>query len=741
MKALLIIAGLVGATSGAHGTHPGGPTPQVTIRGVVTNQTGDPLPGVRVVLVELSRTTQTLEDGTYQFTRVPTGAYSVSFAAIGYAPETHRVFTTQEVVQLDVTLDPTVVELPPIQVTATPAATSTLSSPQPTTVVSGEELRLRQGANLGATLDGVTGVSNWSTGTGIGKPVIRGLSSNRVLIVENGQRVEHQAWGDEHSPTVETGDADRIEVVRGPTSVLYGSDAIGGVVNVVPKDLPDAIDRRGFIDGWVSASFSTNNDQPQGTLSLEGASGGFGARASISGLTSNDIRTAEGTLFNSGNRSWGGQAALGVRGGWGSVAATYSKRNERPQIHEDPAEDPTATPYQRIGMDIVRARAQFPLRLSRLELIAGYSNNRRDEFEASDEPDPALILDEENGSGDVRLYHAPVGPFSGVVGVSYRRDRIRTGGEEVLIPPSDANNLGVYLSEQTQIKRWTLGFGLRYDYRNLDVTAEPALMVAAQSRTYNALSGNIGISYRLSRPAALVLNVGRGFRAPSTFELFAFGEHEGTNRFEIGNPNLENETSINTDLGLRVQTPKLSGELGVFANFIENYIYPDPTGVIDTATGLQIFNITQGNSTFLGAELAFTWHTTRWLHFRGSADYVWANNNSLEQPLPWIPPFRATYWVQFEGSGNRTFLRPWIAIGGESHAQQTRTDPEDFAPPGYTLLNAGAGITVATPNGGLAIDLTLRNALDKAYISFMSRYKTYALDMGRNLTIRLTTAF
>jgi iron complex outermembrane receptor protein len=685
--------------------------------------------------------THTNDAGEYQFTRVPNGNYTVSFSLVGFAPAVHRVFTTEDEVNLDVSLATTVVELPPIQITATPSATTTLTSPQPASVVTGEELRLRQAANLGATLDGVTGVTNWSTGAGIGKPVIRGLSSNRVLIVENGQRVEHQAWGDEHSPTVETGDAERIEVVRGPSSVMYGSDAIGGVVNVVPRELPDAIDRSGFIGGWFTGSFATNNEQPQGTLALEGASGGFGARASVSGLTSNDLRTAEGTLFNSANRSWGGQAAAGYRGSWGSVSATYSARNEEPEIHEDPAEDPLATPFQKIGMDVLRIRVQAPVGRSRLEVIGGYSVNDRQEFEARDEPLPALTLREETGTGDVRWHHAPIGPFTGTLGISYRRDQIRTGGEEVLVPASDADNVGLYASEQMHVDRWTVGFGLRYEYRQLDVFAEPALGVVPQQRTYNTVSGNVGVSYRVSSPVALVVNVGRGFRAPSTFELFADGVHEGTNRYEIGDPNLDNETSLNTDLAVRVQTPSIIAEMGVFANVIDNYIYPDPTGMIDSTSGLQIFDITQGNSTFLGAEAALTWHTNQWLHFRGTADYVWAENQRLDQPLPWIPPFRATYWVQFEGRGNRTFLRPWIAVGGETNAKQTRTDPEDFAPPGYTLMNAAAGVTVDSPNGGISFDLTLRNALDKDYIDFMSRYKTYALNMGRNLTIRITTAF
>src|SRR5919112_552719 len=168
------------------------------------------------------------------------------------------------------------------QVTATPNATTLLNSPQPVSALSQDELRQAQAPSLGETIQSLPGVRSLSTGTGIGKPVIRGLTSNRVLIVADGQRLETQQWGDEHSPNVETGDAERIEVIRGPASVLYGSDALGGVVNVVPKELPDAIGRDGFVSGELSTSYSTNNREPDGTVALEGATGGFGFRSSFS---------------------------------------------------------------------------------------------------------------------------------------------------------------------------------------------------------------------------------------------------------------------------------------------------------------------------------------------------------------------------------------------------------------------------------------------------------------------------
>jgi iron complex outermembrane recepter protein len=255
------------------------------------------------------------------------------------------------------------------------------------------------------------------------------------------------------------------------------------------------------------------------------------------------------------------------------------------------------------------------------------------------------------------------------------------------------------------------------------------------------VTGNLGVLYRVTEPVALVLNVGRGYRAPSAFDLFSNGVHEGTVRFERGDPTLDNETSINTDLALRVQTNELTAEIGGFANVIDNFIFPDPTEEIDPESGLQIFQITQGNARLIGVEAALEYHATPFLHLRGTADYTHGENTTSDLPLPFIPPFRATYSARLEGEDAGWIRQPYFSLGGESNAMQSRVDPEDFAPEGYTLVNIGAGFSLPIGAQELGIDVQLRNAFDKAYASFLSRYKTYALDPGRNLVVRVSSGF
>ena len=739
MRALLIAAALAVVAFRAADADP--PRAIATLMGRVTDTAGTPLSQVRVTVHEVARFTLTDADGRYSLTGLPTGTYGVSFALVGYAPQVRRVTLRDGEVTLDVTLHPTLVELQELQVTATPLATTSLTSPQPTSILSDQELQGNRSATLGETISVLPGVRNSSTGGGIGKPVIRGLSSNRVLVVANGQRLESQQWGDEHGPQIEAGEAERVEVVRGPASVLYGSDALGGVVNVITPDLPDAIGVDPFVSGSVVAGFASNNRQPDGTLSLQGARGGLGVRGSLTGRTSDDVKTPAGELFNSGGNTLNGSGSVGYRATWGSIAGTYTRREERVEIHEDPAEDPTATPFQRIGDDRVHLHGSLPISASHLDVDLGYERNRRREFEATDATNVALGLLSQTYSSDVRLHHPPLGGVAGIVGFSALRNEFEKFGEESLIPSNAYNNLGLYAFEQLEVGRWNLALGGRYDFRRLRVEDDADLGVVAQRRTYHSVTGNVGVLYRVAQPVAIVLNVGRGYRSPTAFDLFSNGVHEGTVRFERGDSTLRNETSINTDLALRVQGKRVTAEIGGFANFIDNFIFPDPSGETDPGSGLQIFNLTQGNAELTGFEAALEYHPAPFLHLRGTADYTRGQNTSTDAPLPLIPPFRATYSARLERGQMGWVESSYLSLGGESNARQTRVDPEDFAPPGYTLANVAAGVVVPLGGRSVAVDTQVKNLFNKEYANFLSRYKTYALDPGRNFIVRVTTAF
>ncbi|MEO5826535.1 MAG: TonB-dependent receptor [Gemmatimonadales bacterium] len=720
-------------------TSPSLPPPAYSLSGRVTDTTGNPVADARIVLLEASRSARTDADGRFRLTEVPDGTYGLSVAAIGFRPRVMRVTIRGQDARVDVSLIRTIVELAAIQTTATPIATSALESPQPLAVLQGDGLANAQAPSLGAVLEALPGMRNLSTGSGVGKPVIRGLTSNRVLVLENGQRIESQQWGDEHAPNVETASAERIEVIRGPASVLYGSDALGGVINVVQRELPDATDRPAFVSQWFTGSFSSNGDAPDGSLLVEGARGAVGFRTTLTGRTQGDVRTPSGTLANSGLDMHGGSAALGVRGGWGSLAATFTGRSERLEIHEDPADDPDATPFQRVGVSRGTLTGNIALGSARIEIDLGRESNRRREFEGATSTEFALGLQSNNTMGNIHLHHSTGGRLAGVVGVSGMRTAVSISGDEVLVPASTTDNAGVYAFEQIDAGRWQFSAGARADWRRLHHEANAALGLDDGAQSWTAVTGNAGALLRVTESVALVSNIGRGFRAPSAFELFADGVHEGTVRYEVGNAALRNEVSLNADLAVRMQGHGLVGEIGVFRNAINDYIYTDPTGETDAESGLQVYRYEQGDAVLTGIESSADVHLRPWLHLRGGFDYTRGQNTTTDQPLAFVAPVRASYSVRFEPSV-RTVHDIYFQVGGETNVQQRRLDPDDIAPPGYTVVNLSTGGGFDFAGRRVLLDLQARNLFDTSYRSFLSRYKRYADDAGRNVIVRVTVS-
>ena len=738
MQTILLLALLALPPAGS------GPAPSPAdrvLRGRVTDSTGSAIADAQVKILEIGRTTTTNADGRYTFSSLPAITARVSFSAVGYAPLVRQVVLADSLVDLNVVLRASLIELPSMQVTASAIGTTSLESPQPINVMDRADLVVARSPTLGETISTVPGVNDFSTGQGIGKPMIRGLSSNRVLVMDNGQRLETQQWGDEHGPNIEGASAERVEIIKGPASVLYGSDAIGGVVNVIQPDLPDAIGRPAYLRGNFGLSYTSNGPGPNGTATIEGASGHVGANATFTGVQFGDINTPGGTLANSGDETLNYGGNVGVRDQWGNVQAGYVHRSEQIEIYEDPAEEPGATPWQQIGEDRARLTGQLPVGGSHLDVSAFYERNKRQEFEEADATDAALGLLATTWTGSVKLHHPAMGPFAGIIGVDGLTGTVDKFGEEPLVPDSKTGAAGVFAYEQADAGPWSFSLGLRYDYRHLSVDADSALGVTSQTRTYNSVGGSLGALYRLSGTTALVLNLGRGFRSPTSFELFSNGVHEGTLRFERGDSLLDPETSVTTDLAFRLQSARVSLEIGGFVNWMQNYIYPDPTGVTDSASGLQIYDVTQGDAQLYGFEGALEWHPTSALHFRGTTDYVHGQNTTLDQPLPTIPPFRITYGLRVEAPDRGILVAPYVGVIGESVTQQSRTDPDDYAPPGYTIAGLGFGTGFQSGAQVIQLDFQIRNLFDTAYRSYLSRYKTYADNPGRNVVVTLGTTF
>ncbi len=710
---------------------------QAVLDGTVTDRSASPMAGVRVLIVELGRRAATDSLGKYRIGSLPTGTFTLSFSRLGLMPVTRRVHVTPNGTTVEISMQPAGIDLAPVQVTASTGATRAQDSPQPTSVMEGPELRMSQATALGDVLEQIPGVRTLSMTTGIGKPVIRGMTHYRVVTLDNGQRTETQAWGHDHSPNVETANADRIEVIKGPSSVLYGSDALGGVINVIAPPLPDAIDLPAFARGRVTGSYNHNIRGADGTLSAEAAVGGIGARLGLTSRSSGDMRTPVGRLENTNNRAFSPEVALGYRGGRGNVSVRYTSRDERIEIYDNPATNPGYTGYQLIKSHRASFDATAPLGAALIQANLGYEQNFRREFAGVDSTRADLGLFVSNWTGFAHFNHAPVGPFSGTIGLSGMTSAFENRGSKTLIPDSETRTAAIYMFEQADIGRWKAMFGARVDTRSLSTGGNASIGVPEQTRSFNAITGSAGVLYKLTEPLSLVVNVARGFRAPSAPDLFANGFHEGTRAFERGDPNLAVETSLNIDAGVRVSAHDLTGEATVFVNRVNDYIYLRPFGTSGNA--FDSLQVVQGDARLAGVEGRLAWKPIELLTLQMSGDFVRGHNTSADVPLTFIPPLRLIYGAKVHRAESRGVVNPYLTASIETNWKQTRLDPRDFAPAGYSVGSLGAGAGRMMSRGVLTVDLSVKNVMNTHYRSFMSRYKEYALAPGRVVTLRVTT--
>jgi iron complex outermembrane receptor protein len=509
------------------------------------------------------------------------------------------------------------------------------------------------------------------------------------------------------------------------------------VINVVAPAVPDALDVPRFVRGRLATMYNSNVRGADGTLSLEGATGGLGARGAVTLRGSGDMRTPGGALSNTNNRAVASEGAVGYRAPWGSLTARYAGRGERIEIYDNPVSAPGYTGFQLIDTHRATLELNAPVGGARLQANAGYEQNYRREFAdvAAAQADLGLLV--RNWTGLAHLHHAPIGPLSGTIGVSGMTSAFENLGTQTLIPSSDTRNAAVYAFEQAELGRWKATVGARYDWRSLATDGNASIGVPAQSRTFSAVTGSAGLLYKLAEPVNLVFNVARGFRAPAAPDLFANGFHEGTRAFERGNPDVGVETSLNTELGVRVATSNLTAEASGFVNRVDDYVYLRPFGTGGGA--FDSLQVVQGNARLAGVEARVAYRPLDFLTLQASGDYVRGQNLSAAVPLTFIPPLRLLYGVRLEGGDGGALQNRYVSVTAETNTRQTRIDPRDVAPPGYTVTSLGAGFTRLVPRGAVTVDLSVRNAFNVRYRSFMSRYKEFADGPGRAVVLRVST--
>ncbi len=754
------------------------PTAAQHITGEVRVAEGGVLPGVNVVVPGLERGAVTDADGRYLLERLPLGAHTVAFRFIGYVTETRTVVVQADTtVTLDITLQPATLQTDEVVITGAGGHTAMLNrATLSVSTLEARDLDALRGQTLGETLEQLPGVTTLSTGPSIAKPVIRGLHSQRLVVLNAGVPQEGQQWGGEHAPEIDPFAPARIEVVKGAAGVEYGVGAIGGAIRVEPRELPT----QAGLGGRLMLNGFSNSRQGAGSVLLEGGSRqvpGFGWRVQGTARKAGDAHTRDYVIGNSAFEEFDANIAAGYHTERFGVDAYYSHFGTELGLYRgahignvddllraiergEPLVDYDFSftidpPKQTIAHDLITLRSHYDFATrDRLELQFGYQRNKRQEFDAhrrfgEPDEDPAFALTLTTQTLEAKLRMAPRGHFFGVAGVSGMNQANRNTESGYLIPNFRALTGGTFARGTWISGPWTAEAGARVDWRWLEAFPRENLSrgdFVRRTHNYASFSGVIGGIWRFASAWSVAANLGSAWRPPGVNELYNFGVHHGTAQFETGDPRLGGERSLNADVTLRHATNRATLETSVYNNHIDGFIYLFPTQeeVVTIRGSFPAFQYQQNDVVLRGLDGSASYRLTSWFTAGLRGSVVRATNLDIDTPLIFMPADRATVsgQVAFPDWG-RLHLAA-LEVEGVFIRKQTRVPTGvDYAEPpdGYALLNLSYHAELHLDNLPLTFSLGVQNLLNTRYRDYLSRFRYFIDDPGRNVVLRLQVPF
>ena len=704
----------------------------VTLRGTVTlGENGQGVHNVLITILQLKRTVNTDESGKYEFQGLPRGRYDV-VAHLDRVPDIVRTVdlttTGEATVDFQIALSGVREE---VTVTATGTEQAVSSSIQSVDVLGSVELAKKSPVSLGEALDGELGIAKRSFGPGTARPVIRGFDGDRVLVLQDGNRVGGLGFeSGDHAEPVDVLTVEKVEIVKGPATLLYGSNAIGGVVNTISgHDAP----HKGF-NGYVTGLGSTNSRQGGGSGGLEFGTDKWLVWGNAGGQRSGDYDTPIGEVQNSFSREGSAAAGFGYYPKKAFFSFNYNFNKRRYGIPFDPAEiDPEIVELnpRRHSIEFRGGFREIGTFINAGTFSVQYNNYRHAEIES---------LTGETGTSfknNTFLYQGlfdqrKTGRLSGRFGFWGMHRNFSAIGEEALSPPAKQNAFAVFGLETLDYERVSLQFGGRLENNRYNPEPSPTRGILPD-RSFTGFSGAAGIRVGTWKGGAFVANYSHSYRAPAMEELYNFGPHPGNLAFEIGNPNLTRELGNGIDFGIRHSSNRVRFEANGFYYHIKDFIFLAPTG--DVEEGLTVAEYDQGATRYVGTEarLDTALHSLVWLNL--GLDYVNAELTSDSTPLPRIPPLRGRVGLELRYKG--LLLNPEVVMANH----QERIFPTETPTAGYTVFNLSGSYLLARGHAAHVISFNFFNLGDRLYRNHLSFIKEFAPEMGRGLRVTYTLRF
>ncbi|MEX0685428.1 MAG: TonB-dependent receptor [Balneolales bacterium] len=712
-----------------------------SLTGTVTDgESGEPLASATLLIIELDHGTITNENGDFSIPIANLeGNYTIRVQHLSYATKNIQVTFPDDTEQdLVISLIPASVNLRELILTTSPSGS--IVDYQPGQVFNSEELQVRSSNSFGEMLDGSPGVSMRSFGSVTSRPVIRGLDGDRVLVLQNGERMgDLSETAHDHSISMEPLAANRIEVVRGPASLLYGSSALGGVVNIFNEDIPDRWDPG--TSGNFALYGNTGNQSGAAYGHILQGTDRWAVNSRFSFREAGDLYTPDGKLPGTSITNMTGSAGLGLQFGdlkGGLAISGLDKTYGLPDSPDNPDEE------LEIRMDNLKLQARttwkrdgfiknIELRLNAVryfheEIGIDLSEGGRDESVGLDFLQHSI-------NSTITLRHEPLSFLdSGAIGINTEIRSLQVGGIEALTPNATSQSLAGFFFEEIPVSTLLrIQFGARLDLRTMHATENERYPEFSENKTTGTVSGSIGLNYKPVQYLEFGAQAARAHRGPNAEELYADSPHLGVAAYEVGDPTLGNEIGHGIDLFGRFTSSWVALEIAAFYNRINDFIVRQPTGQTHAPSGFDMYEYRNANAELLGGELIIKANLTNHLTFTGSADYTHGSQLGEKQnPLPFMPPLKSNLAIRYDTN------IWWLGMKSNLVNRQHRTVEGELETGGYILLNLNAGYRF-TRSGNHVFSIRLDNAGNTRYRDHLSRVESRNSPMpGRsaNLTYR-----
>lgn len=752
---------------------------KTTLSGKITDkQTGATLPGVSIYFPDLKTGAVSTLDGSYFVDNLPDKKILIQISFIGYKTIIETI-DLSTVTTKDFAMETSVKEMNEVVVTGHSQAGEKNRTPTPITSISKVELQQNASSNIIDAIAKQPGISQITTGSGISKPVIRGLGYNRVVVVNDGIRQEGQQWGDEHGIEIDEFTVNKVEILKGPASLSYGSDAIAGVVNI----LSETTIPQGKIAGGLIANYQTNNGLIGYSANLAGNLKGIIWNLRYSNKMAHAYQNKyDGYVYNSGFKENTVSGILGLNKAWGYSHLHFSVYDFSPGLTEGERDSATGKfikpiaindstegselvtnsefknyesgiPFQKISHYKFTLNNSLLIGNGSIKLVVGFQKNQRKEFGDVLNPEVyQLFFDMNTINYDLRYLFPEKNGWDISIGVNGMQQNSKNKGIEFLVPEYNLFDVGEFVIIKKSFNKFDISGGLRYDTRIektnalfLNAQEEPTTAsdtsayekFSRQNETFSGITGSIGATYQFTDKVFAKANAARGYRAPNIGELGSNGVHEGTMKYEIGNASLKAETSLQFDLAIGLNAEHISAEVDVFTNNINNFIYSrklnSTFGGDSIRDGATAFQFVSGDASLTGGEVIIDIHPhpLDWLHFENSFSYVQAvqkgeSDSTKYLPFTPAPKLQSDLRADIKKAG-KVLSNIYIKAGLENYFAQNNyysAYGTETATPGYTLFNAGIGTDfMRKENTFCSLFVSVNNITDVAYKSHLSRLK------------------